>query len=56
MIDHDKNQTDIADSKKEMLAIEITEKPLIILLWLGTIIMIAGFVVSLANRVSPEIL
>ncbi|MCK4754561.1 MAG: hypothetical protein KAS58_04965, partial [Calditrichia bacterium] len=55
MIDHDKDQADIADSKKEMLAIEITEKPLIILLWLGTIIMISGFVVSLANRVSPEI-
>ncbi len=55
MIDHDKDQVDIADSKKEMLAIEITEKPLIILLWLGTIIMIVGFVVSLANRVSPEI-
>jgi cytochrome c biogenesis factor len=33
-----------------MLAIEITEKPLINLLWLGTFIMIAGLVVSLRNR------
>jgi cytochrome c-type biogenesis protein CcmF len=41
---------DAAESKKEMLAIEITEKPLINLLWLGTFIMIAGLIVALKNR------
>ena len=52
MIDYDKDHAETSDSKKEMLAIEITEKPLINLLWLGTFIMIAGLVVSLKNRAS----
>jgi len=34
----------------EMLAVEITEKPLINILWLGTIVMIIGVSVSLINR------
>jgi cytochrome c-type biogenesis protein CcmF len=50
MIDYDKDHAETSDSKKEMLAIEITEKPLINLLWLGTFIMIAGLVVSLRRR------
>ena len=52
MIDYEKDHAETSDSKKEMLAIEITEKPLINLLWLGTFIMIAGLVVSLKNRAS----
>jgi cytochrome c-type biogenesis protein CcmF len=50
MIDNLVSQQDPSTEKKEMLAIEITEKPLINLLWLGTFIMIAGLVVSLRNR------
>jgi cytochrome c-type biogenesis protein CcmF len=50
MIDSDKNQMEIDESRKEILAIEISEKPLINLLWLGTFIMIAGLIVSLKNR------
>lgn len=36
---------------KELLAVEITEKPLINLLWFGTYIMIAGFFIAIVNRV-----
>jgi cytochrome c-type biogenesis protein CcmF len=36
---------------KELLAVEITEKPLINLLWLGTFIMMGGMIVSIHNRV-----
>jgi cytochrome c-type biogenesis protein CcmF len=50
MIDRLISEKDVADEQKEMLAIEITEKPLINLLWLGTFIMIGGMVVSLRNR------
>ncbi len=38
------------DESREMLAVEVTEKPLINLLWLGTIVMIIGVSVSLVNR------
>jgi cytochrome c-type biogenesis protein CcmF len=34
----------------EMLAVEVTEKPLINILWLGTIVMICGVATSLINR------
>ena len=50
MIENEINHLNAADSKKEMLAVEITEKPLINLLWLGTFIMIAGLIVSLRNQ------
>jgi cytochrome c-type biogenesis protein CcmF len=35
----------------EYLAIEITEKPLINILWLGTVIMIAGLIIQLIHRI-----
>ncbi len=35
---------------KELLAVEVSRKPLISVLWLGTIILMAGFVVALLNR------
>jgi cytochrome c-type biogenesis protein CcmF len=35
----------------EMLAIEVTEKPLINLLWLGTFLMVGGMLVAIINRV-----
>jgi cytochrome c-type biogenesis protein CcmF len=54
MIDKQIDQEDPSEEKKEMLAIEITEKPLINLLWLGTFIMITGLVVSLRNRISQN--
>jgi cytochrome c biogenesis factor len=50
MVENEVGQQDMSVAKKEMLAIEISEKPLINLLWLGTFIMIAGLVVSLRNR------
>ena len=54
MIEQDIGSKESADTNKEMLAIEITEKPLINLLWLGTFLMIAGLVVSLRNRVAEN--
>jgi cytochrome c-type biogenesis protein CcmF len=54
MIEQDVKLKESSDAKKEMLAIEITEKPLINLLWLGTFIMIGGLVVSLKNRVAEN--
>jgi cytochrome c-type biogenesis protein CcmF len=47
-----KNPDDIkqSDMQQEMLAIEITEKPLINLLWFGTFLLIIGLVTSIANR------
>lgn len=49
------NITDKNDGKhntnKEMLAIEVTEKPLINLLWLGTFLLIGGMIISIINRV-----
>jgi cytochrome c-type biogenesis protein CcmF len=50
MLENEVGPQDMSEAKKEMLAIEVTEKPLINLLWLGTFIMIAGLVVSLRNR------
>jgi len=35
----------------EMLAIEVTEKPLINLVWLGTFLMVGGMLISIINRV-----
>jgi cytochrome c-type biogenesis protein CcmF len=35
----------------ELLAVEITEKPMINLLWMGTVIMIAGLVITLFYRI-----
>jgi cytochrome c-type biogenesis protein CcmF len=55
MVKYDSDQENLSASNKEILAIEITEKPLINLLWLGTFIMIAGLVVSLKNRASYKI-
>jgi len=40
-----------SEVKQEILAVEITEKPLINLLWLGTFLMIIGMVTSISNRV-----
>jgi len=54
MIDQESDHMNVDESQKEMLAIEITEKPLINLLWLGTFIMISGLVVSLKNRAVPK--
>jgi len=54
MIDQESDHPDVGESQKEILAIEITEKPLINLLWIGTFIMIAGLVISLKNRVIPK--
>jgi cytochrome c-type biogenesis protein CcmF len=53
-VDHELVEQNQSGSNKEILAIEITEKPLINLLWLGTFIMIAGLVVSLKNRASDK--
>ncbi len=50
MIDNIVDGSAGSNENKEMLAIEITEKPLINLLWLGTILMICGLVVSITNR------
>ena len=36
---------------REMLAIEVTEKPLINLVWLGTFLMVGGMLTSIINRV-----
>jgi len=46
------NESENSEENKEMLAIEITEKPLINLLWIGTALMIAGLVISIINRVA----
>ena len=35
----------------EMLAVELTEKPLINLLWLGTFLMIGGMLTAITNRI-----
>ncbi len=35
----------------EMLAVEVTEKPLINLVWLGTFLMVGGMLSSIINRV-----
>ena len=35
----------------EMLAVEVTEKPLINLLWLGTFLMVGGMLLAIVNRV-----
>ena len=35
----------------EMLAVEVTEKPLINLLWLGTFLMVGGILLAIINRV-----
>jgi cytochrome c-type biogenesis protein CcmF len=43
-----------SDLKQEILAVEITEKPLINLLWLGTFLMIIGMVTSISNRVKQQ--
>ena len=51
MIANRDDETDKSEGQKEMLAIEITEKPLINLLWLGTILMISGLVVAITNRI-----
>jgi cytochrome c biogenesis factor len=51
MVDRNDELRESSEVKKEILAIEITEKPLINLLWLGTIIMISGLAVSLRNRI-----
>jgi cytochrome c-type biogenesis protein CcmF len=37
--------------QKEMLAVEVTEKPLINLLWLGTFLMVGGMLIAIINRV-----
>jgi len=55
-IDEDKitilvdNIIDQEEDRREMLAVEVTEKPLINVLWLGTIVMISGISISLINR------
>jgi cytochrome c biogenesis factor len=54
MIEQDIKFNESSDTKKVMLAIEITEKPLINLLWLGTFIMIAGLVLSLRHHVAEN--
>lgn len=49
-IDDDQGIDIQRNQQAEMLAIEITEKPLINMLWIGTFIMISGLVVAIANR------
>jgi cytochrome c-type biogenesis protein CcmF len=51
-----KNPDDIkhSDIQQEMLAVEITEKPLINLLWFGTFLLIIGLVTAIANRRQTE--
>lgn len=47
-------ENEISDSPQqsaEMLAVEVTEKPLINLLWLGTFLMIGGMLSAIINRV-----
>ncbi len=39
---------------RDMLAIEISEKPLISLLWLGTVLMLVGMFISLIDRIKPK--
>jgi cytochrome c-type biogenesis protein CcmF len=51
LIDDDIQTVAASAGRKEMLAIEVTEKPLINLLWLGTILMIIGLWVAILNRV-----
>ncbi len=43
--------TENASVGRELLAVEVTEKPLINFLWFGTYIMIAGIFVAIVNRV-----
>ncbi|TFG97215.1 MAG: hypothetical protein E4H13_11260, partial [Calditrichales bacterium] len=52
----DENEADSEKDKGpgEMLAVEVTEKPLINLLWFGTFLMIAGFTLALYNRFRPS--
>ena len=44
------DQIAIAGAGIELLAVEVTEKPLINMLWLGTILMITGLLISLIYR------
>jgi cytochrome c biogenesis factor len=44
------DQLQHAELGKELLAIELTEKPLINILWIGTILMIIGLEISMTNR------
>ena len=46
---HPTSQID-REQNKEILAVEITEKPLINILWSGTLFLIAGIFISLINR------
>ena len=48
--DEDKAGSKSDNGPGEMLAVEVTEKPLINLLWFGTFLMMAGFIVALYNR------
>jgi cytochrome c-type biogenesis protein CcmF len=43
--------TDESNQPVEYLAIEITEKPLINILWVGTIIMITGLIFQFVHRI-----
>jgi cytochrome c-type biogenesis protein CcmF len=54
IIHSDQSEEDAPPIRAEMLAIEITEKPLINLLWFGTFMMIFGLVVSIINRVQKK--
>jgi cytochrome c-type biogenesis protein CcmF len=52
LVNNNLNQLQQAEMGKELLAIELTEKPLINILWIGTILMIIGLVISMVNRLS----
>jgi cytochrome c-type biogenesis protein CcmF len=39
------------ENDREMLAVEVTEKPLINLVWLGTFLMVGGMLTAIINRV-----
>jgi len=42
-----------ANKPKDILAIEVSEKPLISLLWIGTLFVIFGVLLTLVDRVKP---
>ncbi|KAA3615705.1 MAG: hypothetical protein D8M58_16055 [Calditrichaeota bacterium] len=44
------DQNETSAGKKEMLAVEVSKKPLINILWLGTGLLFIGFITTLVNR------
>jgi cytochrome c-type biogenesis protein CcmF len=47
-------ENSVKQANKELLAVEVSRKPLINVLWLGTIILVTGFVTTIFNRTKRQ--